>query len=136
MLSCNGIGNVVRDAELKFVGKGDSKGALCVFTLAFNRRFKPKNAQEWQSETAFVECNLWGPRGEALADYLTKGKAVFVRGHLLTQSWENDEGTKHSKLLMRLDTAELIDRVKMNGNGNGGSAPSNQPVANDSEIPF
>jgi single-strand DNA-binding protein len=133
MLSVNGIGNVTKDAELKFVGS--QKTPLCVFTLAFNRRFKPKNATEWQSETAFVECNLWGPRGETLSTHLKKGQAVFVRGHMLTQSWENDEGVKHSKLLVRLDTAELINRVKTNGNG---SVPtqSNEPVPNNDNIPF
>lgn len=136
MLSCNGIGNVVKDAELKFIGSQNTP--LCVFTLAFNRRFKPKDATEWQSETAFVECNLWGSRGEMLINYLKKGQAVFVRGHLLTQSWEGEKG-KHSKLLMRLDIAELINRVKTNGNGTDTAvnppAPNN-PINDGDEIPF
>lgn len=135
MLTANGIGNVVKDAELKFVGS--QKMPLCVFTLAFNRSFKPKNATEWQSETAFVECNLWGSRGETLVNFLKKGQAVFVRGHLLTQSWENDDGAKHSKLLMRLDTMDLVKRVKTNGSGTNADTPTNpnNPV-DDNEIPF
>lgn len=137
MLTANGIGNVVKDAELKFVGS--QKTPLCVCTIAFNRRFKSKDATEWQNETAFVETNLWGPRGETLVNFLKKGQAIFVRGHFLTQSWENDEGVKHSKLLMRVDTMDLVNRVKTNGNGMPAATntpESNKPVPDDSEIPF
>ena len=134
MLTTNGIGNVVKDAELKFVGS--QKTPLCVCTLAFNRRFK--SGDEWKDETAFVECNLWGSRGETLVNFLKKGQAVFVRGHLLTQTWENDDGAKHSKLLMRLDTMDLVNRVKTSGNGTAtptDTSASNKPV-DDDEIPF
>ncbi len=138
MFTGNGIGNVVKDAELKFVGS--NKTPLCVCTIAFNRSFKPKDATEWQSETAFIETNLWGSRAETLVNFLKKGQTVFVRGHFLTQQWENDDGAKHSKLLLRLDTMDLVNRVKTNGNGGATSAPTNPPASNkpvdDNDIPF
>ncbi len=135
MFTGNGIGNVVKDAELKFVGA--QKTPQCICTLAFNGRFK--SGDEWKNETAFIECNLWGSRGETLVNFLKKGQAVFVRGHFLTQSWENDDGAKHSKLLLRLDTMDLVNRVKTNGNGATDTTvnptASNKPV-DDNDIPF
>jgi single-strand DNA-binding protein len=65
-------GNITRDAELRTTQQGDK---VTGFSVAVNDRNK---------QATFFDCSLWGRRGEALAQYLTKGSRVCVSGDLST----------------------------------------------------
>jgi single-strand DNA-binding protein len=41
-----------------------------------------------EKSTLFFDCSLWGKRGDALAQYLTKGSSVTVSGDLGTREYE------------------------------------------------
>ena len=62
------------------------------FSVATSRRWKDKQSDEWKEETDWHNVTLW--RGENLAQYLTKGKQVYVEGRLQTRSYDKD-GQKH-----------------------------------------
>ena len=93
MLRSSGLGNIVRDCNLRHAGNNNVP--VCSFTVAFNRSFK--HGEVWKKETAFVECELWGIRAEKLESLLIKGQCVFVSGHFVTQSWESETKGKQSK---------------------------------------
>lgn len=87
------MGNLTRDPELRNTPSGQS---VCNFGLALNRSYK--NAEgEWVEATDFVDIVAWGPLGERVAQYLTKGRPALVNGRLQSRSWEQD-GQKRSKL--------------------------------------
>ena len=87
------MGNLTRDPELRSTPSGQS---VCNFGLALNRSYK--NAEgEWVEATDFVDIVAWGPLGERVAQYLTKGRPALVNGRLQSRSWEQD-GQKRSKL--------------------------------------
>ena len=65
-------GNLGRDAETRTT----QGGAVCSFSVAVEQR-KGK-----EKHTTWVRCSLWGKRGEAIAQYLTKGTRVAVAGEL------------------------------------------------------
>ncbi|NWF83061.1 MAG: single-stranded DNA-binding protein [Bryobacteraceae bacterium] len=83
------IGHLGRDAETKFTASGVS---VSQFTLATNRRIKDAQTGEWKDETDWHRVVVW--RQENLAQYLTKGKQVYVEGRLQTRSWEDQNGQK------------------------------------------
>lgn len=87
------MGNLTRDPELRSTPSGQS---VCNFGLALNRSYK--NAEgEWVEATDFVDIVAWGPLGERVSQYLTKGRPALVSGRLQSRSWEQD-GQKRSKL--------------------------------------
>ena len=87
------MGNLTRDPELRSTPSGQS---VCNFGLALNRSYK--NAEgEWVEATDFVDIVAWGPLGERVAQYLSKGRPALVNGRLQSRSWEQD-GQKRSKL--------------------------------------
>jgi len=83
------IGHLGRDAETKFT---PSQVSVTKFSVATNRRWKDQASGEWKEETDWSNVVLW--RQENLANYLTKGKQVYVEGRLQTRSYEDKDGKK------------------------------------------
>ncbi len=83
------IGHLGRDAETKFTQSGV---AMTRFSVATNRRIKDSQTGEWRDETDWVNVVLW--RQENLAQYLQKGKQVYVEGRIQTRSYEDKDKKK------------------------------------------
>ena len=83
------IGNLGRDAETKFTPSGV---AATRFAVATSRRWKDKQSEEWKEDTNWTNVILW--RAENLANYLLKGKQVYVEGRLQTRSYDDKDGKK------------------------------------------
>lgn len=106
------MGNLTRDPELRQTPNGQ---AVCSFSLALNRSYKGSNG-EWQEATDFINCIAWGPLGERVAQYLTKGRPCLVNGRLQSSSWEQD-GQKRSKIEV---VAQDVTFLGGAGGGEGG----------------
>ena len=104
------MGNLTRDPELRTTPNGAS---VCGFSLALNRSYKNSEGN-WQEATDYIEIVAWGPLGERVAQYLTKGRPALVSGRLQSRSWEQD-GQKRSKV-------EVVanDVTFLGGPGGGG----------------
>jgi single-strand DNA-binding protein len=68
-------GRLTRDAENRTAGSDNVTG----FSVAVDDRSGKEKT------TLFFDCSLWGKRGEALSQYLTKGTSVAVAGDLSTR---------------------------------------------------
>jgi primosomal replication protein N len=77
------VGRLTRDAELKYSNSGV---AITKLSLAINSRTKKDDT--WQDEAHFFDAVLLGRRGEAIAQYLVKGKQIAVQGELRQDRWE------------------------------------------------
>jgi len=106
------IGRLTRDAELKYTTSGQ---AVCKFSIAVNRA--RKNGEQWEEEPNFFDIVLWGKRGEALAQYLLKGKPVGVEGELRQDRWQQD-GQNRSKVEIVANNIQLL------GGNPGGPGPA------------
>ena len=114
------VGHLGRDAETKFTPSGV---AMTKFSVATNRRWKDQQTGEWKEETDWANVVLW--RQENLANYLTKGKQVYVEGRLQTRSYDDKDGKKQYM------TEVVADDVILLG-GRGGDAGMDagpQPVS-------
>src|SRR6202167_5830289 len=83
------IGNLGRDAETKFTPSGAS---VTNFSLATARRWKDQASGEWKEQTDWHRVKYW--RAENVANYLLKGKQVYVEGRLETRSYDDKDGKK------------------------------------------
>lgn len=84
------LGNLARDAELRFTQNGK---AVATFTVAATNTYIDSTTNETKEQTAFVNCVAWGKLGESIGN-LRKGNRVFVEGRLQTRSYETQEGQK------------------------------------------
>jgi single-strand DNA-binding protein len=71
-------GRLTRDAVTRDAGSDKVTG----FAVAVDDR------SQKEKSTLFFDCSLWGKRGDALAQYLTKGSSVTVSGDLGTREYE------------------------------------------------
>ena len=105
------VGNLGRDAELKFTGNGF---AIARFSIATADRRKDSKTGEWVEKTEWHRIVLLGKQAESLQDYLKKGKQVYVEGRIETRSWDDKDGQK------RYTTEIVADRIQLLGSGGGG----------------
>ena len=116
------IGHLGKDAETKFTPSGVAK---TTFTLATNRRWKDQQTGDWKDETDWHNVVLW--RSENVANYLLKGKQIYVEGRLQTRSYDDKDGNK------RWITEVVADEViLLSGSGqrdSGGGDEYTQPVS-------
>ena len=106
------VGHLGKDAETKFTPNGNARST---FTLATSRRWKDQQTGDWKEETDWHNIIIW--RAENLANYLLKGKQVYVEGRLQTRSWEDKDGQK------RYMTEVVADELILLGGGGRGDAP-------------
>jgi single-strand DNA-binding protein len=99
------IGNCTRDPDQRFTPKGT---AVTEIGLAINRIFKGEN-DEKKEEVTFVDVTLWGRQAEIAAQYLKKGKPVFIEGRLQLDSWDDKQtGQKRSRLRVVAESIQLL----------------------------
>lgn len=89
-------GNCTKDAEVRFLPSGD---AIASFGLADNMG-KDKGAIFWN-------CSLFGTRGSALAQYLTKGTPVTVSGSVSERSYTDKDGNQRKSMDVRVNDVAL-----------------------------
>ena len=107
------MGNLTRDPELRSIPSGQQ---VCSFSLALNRSYKGSDGN-WQEATDYIDVVAWGPLGERVAQYLSKGRPCLVNGRLQSRSWEQ-EGQKRSKVEV---VAQDVTFLGGPGGGEGGN---------------
>lgn len=109
------MGNLTRDVEVRQLPSG---GSVANIGLAVNRRFKTQDGQA-REETTFVDCEAWGRTAEVMAQYLAKGRPVFIEGRLRLDTWQDKDGGNRSKLKVVVENFQFVDS---RGGGDEGGA--------------
>jgi single-strand DNA-binding protein len=141
------VGNLGRDAELRYTPGG---AAVATLNMATTEIWNDKAGQR-QEKTEWHRVVLWGKSAESLAEYLTKGKQIYVEGRLQTRQWDDKDGNKRYTTEIRGDRIVLLSsggggggsRGASMGRGGGedmgghpqGPEPSSEPLTDD-DIPF
>jgi single-strand DNA-binding protein len=127
------MGNLTRDPELRQTPNGTS---VTSFSLALNRSYKGSDGN-WQEATDFIDVVAWGPLGERVSQYLSKGRPCLVNGRLQSRSWDDKEsGAKRSKVEVVAQDVTFLGGPGGEGGGNadnggGSSTPAAaKPSAN------
>ena len=96
-----GIGNLVRDPEVKTTNAGIK---VCRFTIAINRRMK-KNGEQTAD---YINIVAWRQLAELCEKYLSKGRKVAVVGSVQTGSYEDKNGVKRTTWDILADEVEFL----------------------------
>ena len=111
------VGNLGRDPELRYIPSGQ---AVANFTVATNERWRDKEGNN-QERTEWHRIVVWGKSAENCAQFLQKGRSVYVEGKLQTQEWEDKEGNKRK-------TTEVVAQTVQFLGGRGGTEPGGGPT--------
>ncbi len=118
-------GNLTRDPEIKALPGGQQ---VANFSIATNRVYKDKNGAK-QEMTEFHNVVAFGRTAEVIAQYLKKGRPIFVEGRIQTRSWEA-EGKKNYR------TEIIVENFQFGPGGNeGGSGNSSYAGASSAAHP-
>lgn len=116
MNCCTFAGRLGRDAEVRHTQSGQS---VTGFAIAVD-----EYAGKGERRTLWVDCSMWGERGEKLAAYLTKGAAVAVSGQVGIQTFDGRNGPQ-SKITLRVADVTLL----------GGKQEGRAPARDSFETP-
>lgn len=103
------LGRLGRDPELRYTSEGAPVVSLSVAT---DEQWKDKNGEK-QQKTEWHRVVAWNKLAELCAEYLAKGRQVYVEGKLQTRQWEDKEGNK------KITTEIVASSVVFLGGGNG-----------------
>lgn len=109
-------GRIGQDASTRQAGEN----TVTKFSVADGRKVKGEEITTWWN------CEIWGKRGVALEQYLTKGSMVTVVGVASIRTYQKDGETKFSA------DCNVNEIALQGGKQDGGNrAPSRQEPAND-----
>lgn len=106
------VGNLTRDPEMRQTPSGQP---VTTFGVATNRSWVTKDGRE-QTTAEFHEVVAWARLAELCAQYLHKGKLVYIEGYLKTRSWDLPDGTKRFKTEIIVEDMIMLEkRAKEDG---------------------
>ena len=132
---CIFSGRLGKDPETSYTNSG-----LCVskFSIAVNKTTKNKETGEKEESTEWIPCVSFGRIAEVVAEYLTAGRQVNIRGRWNEEKWQDKEtNEKRSKVKIYVDELNMVSdgKGKQNGNSAQPSKPKDKPLPKESEIP-
>ncbi|KAB2955522.1 MAG: single-stranded DNA-binding protein [Thermoanaerobaculia bacterium] len=137
------VGNLGRDPESRSLPSGQP---VVNFSLATSRRYKDRDGNR-KDETEWHNIVVFGKQAEIAAQYLTKGKQIYLEGRIQTRSWEDkeDKTRKHYRTEIICDNFQMLGSKGDGGGGRGyagGPEASGAPASGgeadfgDDDIPF
>ena len=128
------IGNLGNDPELRYTQSGQG---VATFSLATGESWTDRNGER-QERTEWHRIVAWGKTGELCAQYLSKGRSVYVEGRIQTRDWEDKEGIKRYTTEIVATTVQFLGGPRGEASGGGGSAQTGAPGTPppDDDVPF
>jgi single-strand DNA-binding protein len=88
-----------KDCETRYTNSGD---AIVNFTAAVSSGYGDKEVTTW------VNCSMFGKRGEAVSLYLLKGTQIAVSGELTNRKYTDKSGNEKYSLDVRVNDVTLL----------------------------
>jgi single-strand DNA-binding protein len=113
-------GRLTDAVSYKKFEKGEKGGSVAEFTIAHNRRWKPKESEDWKESTSFFRVKAYNGLAEKIKEKFRKGDFVLIEGRLQEESWENEEGQKRSLIKIIAENAYLVFPYQKEEDATGG----------------
>jgi single-strand DNA-binding protein len=119
------IGNLTRDPESKATPSGTN---VCNFSVATSQTWNDASGAK-QEKTEFHNIVAWGKLADICAQYLVKGRKVFVEGRLQTRDWQAQDGSKKYRTEIVAENMIILDRA-----GTPAAGGTNKPAKGPEEF--
>lgn len=109
-----GIGRLGRDAEVRHTSAGNP---VTTFAVAIEDGFGERKTTTW------MDCAMFGDRGEKIASYIRKGDRIGVTGSIRLDTYTTRDGVEKSKVALRVQDVTLLGGKQDSGSW----APRDEP---------
>jgi len=124
------VGYLGRDPELRYTPQGT---AVCNLSVATTE--KRRNARgETEEHTIWFRVSAWGRQAEAAAEYLAKGRQVYVKGGVRLEEYTDREGNPRTSAEVNASDIHFLGQRGEAANGVADKADENNPADEEAEI--
>lgn len=102
MIKLTAIGNLGRDCT---INTANGKNVIN-FNLCHTEKYKDAQGNP-QEKSTWIEASYWTDK-TAIAQYLTKGKQVYVEGQPEVRTFDKKDGTTGASLSLRVREVQLL----------------------------
>jgi len=99
------IGYLGADPELKYT---KNQNAVMTISVGASERIKLSDPKDKKPKTYWHKCRRWGQSAEQNKTFLKKGDKVFIKGHLVYDTWEDKAGRNHKDAVIEIDYLEKM----------------------------
>ena len=114
------LGNLGKDPELRYT---PSQVPVCNFSLATGERRKDANGQ-WSDHTEWHNIIAFGKTAENCANFLKKGRQVYIEGKIQTRKWQDKEGKDRYTTEILANTVQFVGSREKGAPGDSMSVES------------
>ena len=121
------LGRLGADPETRYMPNGS---AVTNLRIATNDGYRDKNTNEFVDTTEWHRVVLFGRLAEIAAEYLKKGRLVYVEGRIRTNKWQDKSGQDRY-------TTEIVatEMQLVGGSGGSGSSSADHTTQQSSSAP-
>ena len=126
------VGHLGRDPELRYTQNGQ---AVTNFSLATSESYSKKDGER-EDRTEWHRIVAWGRLAEICAEYLSKGRQIYIEGRIQTREWEDREGEKRRTTeIVAREMQMLGRRGETNTSYDDSGTPASSSAAADQSTP-
>lgn len=117
------IGRLTANPEARTTPQGIT---VTSFSIATNRVWKDQQGNQ-QDSVEYHNVVTWRRLAEICAQYLSKGRQIYIEGHLQTRTWDDADGKKNYR------TEIVADNMIMLGSRTDAPAPAQADTQTNSQ---
>ena len=130
------MGRLTRDPEVRY-----SQSANPVAVARYGLAVRKQYVKQGEAEADFFNIVAFGKAGEFAEKFFRKGQMVAVVGRLQTNSWEDQQGVKHTSIDIVVEEQHFAEGKKSNSENTSSSSEGSSwtptPIAEeDDDLPF
>jgi single-strand DNA-binding protein len=111
------IGRLTSDPELRALPSGST---VCALRVACNGIRKGADG-DYTEKPNFFNVSVFGPAGESVHRYMSRGRRIAIDGRLNWSEWETPEGGKRQAVEIVAESVQFLDG-RGDAGGSGGSS--------------
>ena len=100
------IGYLGRDPEMRYSPSGQP---VANFSIATDESYKDKDGQKVQ-KTEWHKIVVWGKQADFVANYLGKGRLIYLEGKIETRKWQDQSGQDRYSTEIKAVTVQALDK--------------------------
>ena len=132
------VGNLGRNPDIHYSKAGMP---VCTLSLAVSDRVKGKGEDEsWNEVTEWFRVTAFGRVAETAAQFLAKGRQVYVEGRLKTEKYQGKDGVNRTSVEVIANELKFLGARKASddaGEGTGLASTTSFPGHSlEEEMPF
>ena len=112
------VGRLTRDPEVHATASGGKLANMRLVTTEYRKSEDGERKDEVQYHSVVAVGRL----GEVCADYLTKGRLVYIEGKLQTREWEGKDGLHRYTTEVFADVMQILSPKPSNDDAGVGTA--------------